>query len=273
MDSETDFQALVRASGIVFTTNVGQGAEEWVLAITTPTLKRTQVATQADLVSAGFIRVDALKHLESERERLTGLLAVTNAHIQTLNVERQAREAAIQALDLRARRGEAWKRGEHEGVLARNQGSPVEANPHAADAPDDAERDGHQAWRHGWRMRDTLLDLSERLRAEREGHQVTVDRLDALETAWRALEAGYHQAVVERDALAERVDGAEAEALAADSRSRQLQALLATIIAEAPHSPTCALWTAAAKDGRASIVACDCWRARVTGPVLPPLEA
>jgi hypothetical protein len=54
---------------------------------------------------------------------------------------------------------EARHRAEREGVLARNEGAPAEANPYHGD--DEAAQAAHQAWRHGWMLRDGLLRLNE----------------------------------------------------------------------------------------------------------------
>jgi hypothetical protein len=275
MDSELEFTQLVRKSGIVFTTNLGQGVEEWVLAIATPTLTKTQVATQADLVAAGFIKVDALKRLEAERDRLMELLKAADEHRQAMNADKQAREAELRALeeaiakerevlDARARKGEAWKKAEHEGVIARTKGEPVEACPYD-EAGDDVAREGHQAWRHGWRLRDVLLDLNEKGRAL----QAALVERDAEILGLRAALAAAEGAKAEAEM---RAGGADA-ALAAQrgqvqtllTRSQKLEETLRTIWAEAPHSPACALWTAAAAEGKASVVSCDCWRARLAG--------
>lgn len=273
MDSDLEFTQLVRKSGIVFTTNLGQGQEEWVLAIATPTLSKTQVATQADLVAAGFIKVEALKRLEAERERLLELLKAADEQRQAMIAEKQAREQELRGfeaararereeLEARARRGEAWKKAELEGVTARTRGEALEANPYE-EAGDDAAREGHQAWRHGWRLRDVLLDLSAKLKdtqgelAAREAQVRTL--ADEAEAARRELMAGQGRvAVSEQEAAALRTQLAGATA-----RVERLEDALRTIWAEAPHSPACALWTAAAADGTASVVSCNCWRSRL----------
>lgn len=274
MDSDQEFTQLVRKSGIVFTTNLGQGQEEWVLAIATPTLSKTQVATQADLVAAGFIKVEALKRLEAERERLLELLKAADEQRQAMIADKQAREAEArdrdaawakerEELDVRTRRGEAWKKAELEGVTARTRGEALEANPHA-EAGDEVEREAHQAWRHGWRLRDVLLDLNVRLK-EAQG---AIAARDALLATIQGEQAQARIAQAQADARAMAADHEAAtlrgQLAGATQRVEKLEDALRTIWAEAPHGATCALWTAAAAEGKASVVACDCWRSRLT---------
>lgn len=275
MDSDLEFTQLVRKSGIVFTTNLGQGQEEWVLAIATPTLSKTQVATQADLVAAGFIKVDALKRLEAERERLLELLKAADEQRQAMIADKHAREAELRAfeeararereeLEARARRGEVWKKAELEGVTARTRGEALDQNPYAEHG-DDVAKEGHQAWRHGWRLRDVLLDLNLRLK-EAQGAIAARDQLLAtLQAEQTTARAALGQAEAQAAAAEHEAATLRAQLAAASGRAGQLDATLRTIWAEAPHSPTCALWTAAAAEGKASVVSCDCWRSRPTG--------
>lgn len=257
MDSEQDFRQLVRQSGILFTHNVGQGPEEWVLAIATPTLSRTQVATQADLVVAGFVRADGYRRLEAERDRLLQLLEAAERQRMGLVQERQAREVTLAELDARARLAEAWKAGEQAGIVARNLDTPLAANPHDLESPDPAVREAHQAWRHGWRLREVLLDLNTRLKA-------ALGAQAALAGAQVALADAEARAAVRTQEASELRQGLEAQL----RRAGSLEAAMQTIWAEAPHSPTCALWTAAAATGQVSVVAsCDCWRSRLAPPV------
>ena len=125
MDSEQDFRELVRQSGVLFTHNVGQGPEEWVLAIATPMLTRTQVATPADLVVAGYVRADGYRRMEAERDRLVQLLEAAERHRLALAAERHTQAAMIGDLDQRARVAEAWKSGEQAGIVARNREEPL----------------------------------------------------------------------------------------------------------------------------------------------------
>jgi hypothetical protein len=181
---EKDFEALVRKSGTVFVTNVGNGPEEMVLAIATPTLKKTQVATQADLVAAGYVRVDGLKRAEGERERLKEALASTEQHFAT-HVEESTRkhfalQAEIDGLKAQVQKLEAAKAAEQEGIAARNAGEAAATNPHAAEAP-------RQAWAHGWKLRDMLLALNERVRALSEQLRAALDAKAAAEEQVRGL--------------------------------------------------------------------------------------
>ncbi len=273
MDSDPEFTQLVRKSGIVFTTNVGQGQEEWVLAIATPTLSKTQVATQADLVAAGFIKVEALKRLEAERERLLELLKAADEQRQAMIADKHAREAELRTLEethvrereeleARARRGEAWKKAELEGVTARTRGEALAANPYV-EADDEAAKEGHQAWRHGWRLRDVLLDLNVRLK-DAQGALAARDQLLA---TLQGEQAAARSALTQADARAFATDHEastlRAQLAAAAGRVEKLEEVLRTIWAEAPHSPTCALWAIAEAEGKASVVSCDCWRSRL----------
>jgi hypothetical protein len=183
---EKDFEALVRKSGTVFVTNVGNGPEEMVLAIATTTLKKTQVATQADLVAAGYVRVDGLKRAEGERERLKEALATTERHYAT-HVEESGKkqfelQAEIDALKARVRVLEAAKTAEQAGIAARNASEPATANPYPAD--DDAPR---QAWTHGWKLRDMLLALNARVREQADQLRAALDAKAQLEDQIRAL--------------------------------------------------------------------------------------
>ena len=274
MDSDLEFTQLVRKSGFVFTTNLGQGQEEWVLAIATPTLSKTQVATQADLVAAGFIKVEALRRLEAERERLLELLSSADAHRQAMNAERQARESALRDLEqahlrdreelaVRARRGEAWKKAEIEGVTARTRGEALESNPYA-EAGDEVAREGHQAWRHGWRLRDVLLDLSARLKETQDTLAARDALLATLQAELQEAHGASRQARAQQASSAQEAAGLGAQLAQATGRVERLEAALRTIWAEAPHSPTCALWTVAAAEGKVSVVSCDCWRSRLS---------
>ena len=274
MDSDLEFTQLVRKSGIVFTTNLGQGHEEWVLAIATPTLSKTQVATQADLVAAGFIKVDALKRLEAERERLLELLKAADEQRRTLIAEKQAREQALrdleatrvrerEELEARARRGEAWKKAELEGVTARTRGEALEANPYE-EGGDDVAREGHQAWRHGWRLRDVLLDLNVKLKEANATIATRDARIAALEQDAEDGRAGRTEALGRTAAAEQEAAGLREQLAGSAARVERLEDALRTIWAEAPHSPACALWTAAAADGKANVVSCDCWRSRLT---------
>lgn len=270
MDPEQDFRSLVRQSGIVFTTDMGQGPEEWVVAIATPDLVRAQVATQADLVAAGFIRAEALRRLEVERDRLTTLLKAADERLATLNVERAGWQSSRAALEARARRGELWRQAEHEGVVARNRGEGAEANPYGADDPIDEV--GHQAWRHGWRVRDTLITLNERVRRLQDG----LDEARATMAEVRATaDARVAAMEAERDAAHAGLEATRAHARQLEVDLRHLPALedaLRLAWTEAPHSPECALWAVAGAGGD-GVAACDCWRSRFSVSALAPFTA
>ncbi|MEB3197811.1 MAG: hypothetical protein VKP62_11465 [Candidatus Sericytochromatia bacterium] len=262
-----DFQSLVRQSGIVFTADVGQGPEEWVLAIASPNLARTQVATQADLVAAGYIRQEALVHLEAERERLTALLHTLEEQRASLQAQRRGHDEALAELERRVRRAEIWRQAEHEGVVARNRGDAPEANPYRAE--DEVDELGGQAWRHGWRVRDTLIGLNDRIRSL----QAALDQLQAA----RDQEHGENQQRL-AEAQSEQARWAAA-AQQAQTRIRQLEVeqrhlpaleeALRLAWTEAPHSPACAVWAVGAAGGDA-LKACDCWRARIASEALSP---
>lgn len=53
---------------------------------------------------------------------------------------------------------EARHRAEREGIAARNAGTEAEDNPYGGD--DEVARAAHEAWRHGWMLRDGLLRLN-----------------------------------------------------------------------------------------------------------------
>ncbi|MEB3222625.1 MAG: hypothetical protein VKS61_11155 [Candidatus Sericytochromatia bacterium] len=270
MEPDQDFQALVRQSGIVFTTDVGQGPEEWVVAIASPDLVRTQVATHADLVAAGFVRAEGLLRLEVERERLTKLLATAEERQAAHLAELDAWQAERRELQARARRGELWRQAEHEGVVARNRGDGPEANPYGVEDP--VEEVGHQAWRHGWRVRDTLITLNERVRRLQEARDderaADVDRLQEAEARGAQADAA--------------VAGARIELAATQARIRQLEVDLRHLPAledalrlawtEAPHSPECAIWAVASAGGD-GVAACNCWRSRFSVQALAPFTA
>ncbi|MDB5101922.1 MAG: hypothetical protein JWM80_6343 [Cyanobacteria bacterium RYN_339] len=184
---EKDFEALVRKSGTVFVTNVGNGPEEMVLAIATPTLKKTQVATQADLVAAGYVRVDGLKRAEGERERLKEALATTERHFAT-HVDESGKKAfelqtEIDALRARVTKLEAAKAAEQEGIAARNANEPASPNPYA-----NADEAPRQAWGHGWKLRDMLLALNERVRGLSDQLRAALDAKKALDEQIRSLQ-------------------------------------------------------------------------------------
>ncbi|MEB3328895.1 MAG: hypothetical protein VKQ33_06650 [Candidatus Sericytochromatia bacterium] len=270
MEPDRDFQALVRRSGILFTTDVGQGPEEWVVAIATPDLVRTQVATQADLVAAGFVRAEGLHRLEAERDRVAALLTAAEERLEAAAAGREAWQAERQALEARARRGELWRQAEHEGVVARNRGEGPEANPYGIEDPGDEI--GHQAWRHGWRVRDTLITLNER-----------VHRLLEVRDGERSADA---DRAAEAEALRARAEAAlaaaRAELAGLQARLRQLEVDLHHLPAledalrlawtEAPHSPECAIWAVASAGGDA-VAACNCWRSRFSVQALAPFTA
>lgn len=264
MDSEQDFRQLVRQRGILFSHDVGQGPEEWVLAIATPMLTRTQVATPADLAAAGFARSDAQRRLEAERDRLVQLLEAAERQRLAIAAAHQARGAELEALEARARLAEAWKAGEQAGIVARNLETPLEANPHDAESPDPAVRELHLAWRHGWRLREVLLDLNGKYKEALAGSQAVTGAQEAL--AVEAKAAREAQARAEAEARAAAQEAAELrQGLAAQlGRVGSLEAAMRTIWAEAPHAPTCALRAAA--EGTA---ACNCWRSRLAPPAEP----
>ena len=165
------------------------------------------------------------------------LLEAAERHRLALAAERHTQAAMIGDLDQRARVAEAWKSGEQAGIVARNREEPLEANPHDPASEDPVAREAYAAWRHGWRLREVLLDLNGRLKA--------------------AMAAGEAAVVpAETPELAQLQQGLEAQL----ARTRSLEAQLRTIWAEAPHAPTCALWTAAGP------TACDCWRSRLSPP-------
>jgi hypothetical protein len=225
---EKDFEALVRKSGTVFVTNVGNGPEEMVLAIATPTLKKTQVATQADLVAAGYVRVDGLKRAEGERERLKEALATTEKHFAA-HMEESTRkqfelQAEIDALKARVHTLETSKAAEQEGIAARNAQEPATANPHADEAP-------RQAWAHGWKLRDMLLALNERvrtlseqLREAREAKAGLEEQIRALQTDKAALQAHLQALQGERQALLLKQTELEAYAKEREAHAQLLSA-------------------------------------------------
>jgi chromosome segregation ATPase len=64
---------------------------------------------------------------------------------------------------------EARHRAEREGIQARNDGTPLDANPHGGET--EPEQAAHRAWHHGWTLRDGLLRLNEHaalLQSERD---------------------------------------------------------------------------------------------------------
>jgi len=258
MDSEQDFRQLVRQRGILFTHDVGQGPEEWVLAIATPLLTRTQVATPADVLAAGFARAEGHRRLEAERDRLVQLLEAAERQRLALAQAHQERGEAIAALEARVRLAEAWKTGEQAGIVARNLGTPLDANPHDATSPDPAVHEAHLAWRHGWRLREVLLDLNGKYKATQADYLAVAGAQASL--ADEAKAAREAQARAEALAAAKAHEAAELrQGLEAQlGRVGSLEAALRTIWAEAPHAPACAL--RAAGDG---VAACDCWRSRL----------
>lgn len=270
MESDLDFQTLVRQSGIVFTTDTGQGPEEWVLAIATPNLSRTQVATQSDLVAAGYIRAEALKRLEAERDRLSTLLRVADEHISSLNESKTGVQQQLNDMEQRAKRGEAWRQAEHEGVVARNRGEDVDANPYKEQDP--ISEVGHQAWRHGFRVRDTLIGLNERIRnlgetldATRQSH---AEEVSQLQQNLRDLESTSQELTGELARLRQRNQQLESD----QRHLPDLEEAVRLAWSEAPHSPDCALWAVKASGGD-TVLACDCWRARVAVEALAPFTA
>lgn len=190
MESEQDFEALVRKSGTVFVTNVGNGPEEMVLAIATPTLKKTQVATQADLVAAGYVRVDGLKRAEADRDKYKDALSQSEQALATAHQEMAARQKVLldenEALKARVAELEAVRAAEQEGIAARNEGHPASANPYPA--ADEVKKPARHAWGHGWKLRDVLLGLNERVQALTAEVAALAERKSVLEEAVQGLQ-------------------------------------------------------------------------------------
>lgn len=303
METDLEFQELVRKTGILFSTNVGQGLEEWVLALTTPTLQRTQVATQADLVAAGFIRKQALERLESERDRLLALFKANEERRLQLQSEKDA-------LEVRLRVAEVWKKAEQEGILARNRSALIDANPYFGE--DDVQREGQTAWRHGWKLREVLLDQNDRLKRLQATYQDLKAAHASGEAEYRALAAAqatmqaafvasqadhamevadqqarlmataqvHHTALALREELGrqheqvmryqaeigrQRDATAQADARAAheEARVQRLEQALRFVWQEAPHGASCAQVLVRTSDDPAAPVACSCWRSRL----------
>jgi hypothetical protein len=231
---------------------------------------RHQVATHADLVAAGFVRAEGLRRLEAERDRLATLLSAAEERQAGFQAEQESWRAERRELEARARRGELWRQAEHEGVVARNRGDGPEANPYGIEDP--VEEVGHQAWRHGWRVRDTLITLNERVRRLQEAREG-----ERFADAGRAAEAEAGRVRAE-DALVTARD----ELAAVQARLRQLEVDLRHLPAledalrlawtEAPHSPECAIWAVASAGGDA-VAACNCWRSRFSVQALAPFTA
>jgi chromosome segregation ATPase len=208
MESELDrdFEALVRKSGTVFVTNVGNGPEEMVLAIATPTLKKTQVATQADLVAAGYVRVDGMKRAETDRDRLKEALARAEQLLATAYQESSARHQVLieenEALKGRVQQLEAARTAEQEGIAARNENEPVASNPYLAG--DEAQQGARHAWAHGWKLRDVLISQSNRVKGQEE-------QLRGLEERRAALEVQAQGLMRDKAALQSHVQAVQAE--------------------------------------------------------------
>lgn len=228
MDSEQDFEALVRRSGTVFTTNVGQGSEEMVLAIATPTLKKTQVATQADLVAAGYVRVEGLQRVEAECGRLEALLLEAQQHHATVHQESAARQKQLleenRALERRVQELETLRAAEQAGIAARSEGAHASTNPYLGG--DEAPR---LAWNHGWKLRNVLLTQDERLQAQADELRVLDERRRLLERQVEglardkaALQAHVQAVLAEKQAQA-------VELQAVDAARQDLEAKLRTM--------------------------------------------
>lgn len=81
------------------------------------------------------------------------------ARVQALHgVDRTAWERKHEALAHENAVWEARHRAEREGIAARNASLDAEANPYSGD--DEVAQAGHEAWRHGWMLRDGLLRLN-----------------------------------------------------------------------------------------------------------------
>jgi chromosome segregation ATPase len=118
---------------------------------------------------------------------------------------------------------EARHRAEHEGIVARNEGAGAEANPYTGD--DDLAHTAHEAWRHGWMLRDGLLRLNSHaatLQAERdnlvramEKARPEIERLlednQRLKTSTEALREEFVRLNTEHEAMRQALEQCEAK--------------------------------------------------------------
>ena len=97
--------------------------------------------------------------VEAEVVRLNAVHSVEKTRLEG-DREDLAHEVALRS---------AHHRAEREGIAARNEGVTADGNPYAGD--DEIQQTAHQAWRHGWMLRDGLLRLNEHaatVQAERD---------------------------------------------------------------------------------------------------------
>lgn len=177
MTIEHLFDTLVRQNGAVFRPT--PDADELVVTISDLSLCGSQIATEADLMLAGYVRQKRLAEAEGAIARLEAERAEAEAQADVaLRAQRDEHDAvrerlavrlarAEQALEvaqgelaaLRARlaHSEAVVAAEVAGIQARDRGEPIERCPYD-EGEGAAER---QAWRNGHQKRDVLLKLKE----------------------------------------------------------------------------------------------------------------
>lgn len=178
MSIESLFDTLVRQNGAVF--RASPEADEQVVTISDLNLSGSQVATEADLMMAGYVKrarlteaEAALARAEAERAEVA---AQADAEKRALAAEHDAvRERLatrltrlqqdledtrgdLAALKARLAHSEAVVAAEVAGIQARDRGEPIEGCPYGDDEDHAAER---QAWRNGHQKRDVLLKLKE----------------------------------------------------------------------------------------------------------------
>lgn len=109
----SDFEDLVRQTGFLLKTDVGQGAQDLVLTVSALGLTGTQVASLNEVEAAGFVKADRLRQAEALLARTKAKLEALDAnhtalrgdHARKLEAIARAHEAQLAELNARLEAG------------------------------------------------------------------------------------------------------------------------------------------------------------------------
>lgn len=207
----SDFEDLVRQTGFLLKTDVGQGDQDLVLTVSALGLTGTQVAALKEVEAAGFVRAERLEQAEALLARTQAKLKALDAnhtalrgdHARKLEAIARAHEAQVAELNatLKAERDEAQR--------------AIAAQVAAAQAALAARQD---AWgREKEALEDALESAQAARQADRESAADTLARARlAFEAERRALQDAIQvweaRQRAEREGIQARNDGAALDA-------------------------------------------------------------
>jgi chromosome segregation ATPase len=207
----SDFEDLVRQTGFLLKTDVGQGAQDLVLTVSTLGLTGTQVASLKEVEAAGFVKADRLDQAEA-------LLARTQAKLKELDANHTAlRGDHARKLEAIARTHEAQLAELNASLTAERDEAQraIAAQVAAAQAALAARQD---AW---GREKEALEDAFESAQAARQAdREVAADTLAKARLAFEAerrtlqgeIQVWEARQRAEREGIQARNDGAAVDA-------------------------------------------------------------